>query len=183
MLVLVLLILAVVIYLQMKPSSSTAPRTLSTTAKAEKYYMLDVEPPATVKGLTETPPAWAGDLTGPADRTTLYTYTIYQGNAVELKPGEEVEFMTQYPNKAGVTRIWKYKSIKKNQFKQLKFTGYVQKTDNLKEDKLVVYAEPRYGSVSDLEAYLNEDPLLQSENGLALRGDMNRTVIYTVAVV
>jgi hypothetical protein len=155
--------------------------------QSETYYELrtnigDYE--KSVKKMTQVQPKEQLTETGAGDKNLLYSSTLFQGAVHELKPNEEVEFLAQQPGEFGAIRIWKYKSLKKGQFKIVKFTAYLQKTADKAEEKLVVYAEPRYGSVPDLEAYINEDPKLANvTDGLAFDPTINRAINYTITIV
>jgi hypothetical protein len=119
--------------------------------------------------------------TGLSDQAQLFSETLFQGNTKILEPGQEIEIMVQQPNGVGVTRIWKYKSLKKNQFKTLKFTTFLHRTADKPEDRMVVYAQPRTGSIADIELYLNEDPQLVSK--LAFDPQVKRPMTLTVSII
>jgi hypothetical protein len=153
----------------------------------ERYYQLasDIgENTRLVKEVTQAMPATQTTQTG-LGAAQLYTSALFQGDVKPLVRGEEVEFMVQQPGGGGkaAVRIWKYRSIKKDQFNVLKFTAHLQKTKDKDAERLVIYAEPRYGNIADIEAYLSEDPQLASSNTLAFDSNLDRAANFTVTLV
>jgi hypothetical protein len=143
-------------------------------------YNLYVNTGSPVKMLTSQQPQTDIANTGLSDITLLYPNNTFQGSPVELAPGKEIEFMRQVPGVRGetqTTRVWKYKSLKKNPYKMLKFTAHIA---NKKKQNLVIYATPRFSSIEDLDAYLQEDPNLKSV--LAYDPEYPAPIIFTVAL-
>ena len=125
------------------------------------------------------PPRTSGLGASPA--SFLFTEPVYQGRQIEIDQGEEVEFMRQVPTRLGVNRLWKYKSLRKDPYIVAKFTAYIARTQTEPEEKLVVYAEPRFGSIENIDLYLKDDPKLALKSGLAY-GANDREITYTLTL-
>jgi hypothetical protein len=117
----------------------------------------------------------------------LFSELKFQGAQFAAKRDQDVPFLVHTVGADGaVVREWRFKSMQFGPRATLRICANFQKNTRTGERgrRNVVKATPRFSSIDDIQAYLEEDAQLKNENTLFWeKNQALASIVYTIAVV